>query len=358
MQEIYEKYMHECFRLALQAKGLTHPNPLVGSVIIMNDEVISKGFHKKAGSPHAELDAIQNANTSLVGATLFCNLEPCCHTNKKTPPCAQRIVKEGIKKVVIANLDPNPEVAGKGVQILKDAGIEVVSGILEQAGLELNRHFFHHIQSDIPYIHLKWAQTLDGKIATNNGDSKWITNEQARSYVHDERLFYDAIMIGANTAKTDNPHLTVRDNGKVIKCPKRIVLAPSTELPDELNLFQDQYKTETLVISQNSYPQLDSKQLMHCLRDENGRIDLNNLLIELKKMGINSIYVEGGSQLLSSFLQKDLYHEISIYIAPKILGAGKSVLSALELSKMKESKKLNHKETKQFGDNVMLNFRK
>lgn len=358
MKENHEFYIQKCFDLALKAKGYTSPNPLVGCVIVKDNKIIATGFHRQAGMAHAELDAIQNAKESLQGATLYCNLEPCCHSNKKTPPCAQRIVKEGISKVVISNLDPNPAVAGNGVKLLQEAGIEVITGILESVGVEINRHFFHHIQSETPYIHLKWAQTLDGKIATLNGDSKWITNEVARAYVHEERLFYDAIMVGSQTANNDNPQLTIRRDNQVLKCPKRIILAPSTKLREDLNLLHDQYKSETIVISQNSYPQLDSSQLMQCLRDENGRIDLNNLLIELKKSGINSIYVEGGGQLLSSFLQHDLYHEISLYIAPKVLGAGKSVLSEIELNKIKESKHLKLHQTKQFGDNVMLNFRK
>lgn len=358
MNEIHEQYMQECFDLALKAKGFTSPNPLVGCVIVKDAKIIARGYHKKAGLDHAELDAIKQADQSLEGTTLYCNLEPCCHTNKRTAPCAQRIIKEGIKKVIIANLDPNPAVAGKGVQLLKDAGIEVISGVLAEKGKEINRHFFHAIQSNIPYIHLKWAQTLDGKMATNSGDSKWITNEAAREHVHQERLLYDGILIGAQTANLDDPQLTVRQSDRVIKAPKRIILAPNSSLKSDLKLLCDQYKSETIVISQNSYPQLDSSQLMQCLRDENGRIDLNNLLIELKQKGLNSLYVEGGSHVLSSFLQAEIYHEVSIYIAPKILGSGKSVLSSLELAKMQDSRELTLNALKQFGDNVLMNFRK
>ncbi len=353
-----EKYIQRCIDLALKAKGLTSPNPLVGSVIVKDNKILGEGYHTKAGEDHAELAAIKNANTDLSGATLYCNLEPCCHTNKRTAPCAQRIIKEGISKVIIANLDPNPNVAGSGVKLLQDNGIEVITGVLSTTGLEINRHFFHYIKSDIPYIHLKWAQTLDGKVASHTGDSKWITNEQARAHVHAERLFYDAIMVGANTLKNDNPKLTIREGDKVIKCPKRIVLAPSGIQTKDFNLFTDEYKDQTMLISEIAHDNLDSKQLMQCLRDENGRIDLNNLLVELKKRGVNSLYIEGGSKLISGFLELGLFHEISVYIASRILGNGLGLLEHREVNKMSETINLDLHKLHQFDDNLMLNYRK
>ena len=193
-------YMKICFQLAKKALGNTYPNPYVGSLIIdSSGEIISKGYHKESGQDHAERDAIKNATRSIVGATLYCNLEPCCHTNKKTLPCAQYLIESQISKVVISNLDPNPAVAGKGVKLLQDAGIEVVVGIEREKGETLNEVFFHHIKKQTPFVHLKWAQTLDGKVATLNYDSKWITSETARIHVHQERALYQAILVGANT---------------------------------------------------------------------------------------------------------------------------------------------------------------
>lgn len=355
---IDEKFIKQCFELALQFRGRTTPNPIVGSVITKNNKVISTGAHKKSGSAHAELDAIQNATESLSGATLYCNLEPCCHINKKTPPCAQRIIEEGIKRVVISNLDPNPEVSGAAVQLLKDNGIEVVTNILKSEGEELNRVFFYHIQSPTPYIHLKWAQTLDGKIQSVSGSSKWITNEQARAHVHHERMEYDAIMIGANTARADNPALTVRDeSGVVIKSPKRIVLCGSGEIDQNLSLFNDSYKNETIIVTNNDQLTLDSSELMLCPTEPNGRIDLNKLLVSLKERGICSIYIEGGSQLLSQLIESDLYNEISVYMAPKLMGNGSGAFFQSENLEMPNAKALTLTKTRMFEDNILMNFR-
>jgi len=356
---IDEKFIKECFKLARQYRGRTSPNPLVGSVITKNNQVISTGAHQISGSAHAELDAINNATESLIGATLYCNLEPCCHTNKKTPPCAQRIIKEGIKRVVISNLDPNPEVSGKAVSLLKENGIEVITDILKSEGEELNRIFFHHIQSPTPYIHLKWAQTLDGKIQSVSGSSKWITNEQARAHVHHERMEYDAIMIGANTARADNPALTVRnESGEVIKSPKRIVLCASGEINLDLDLFNDSFKNETIIVTNNDQLILDSSELMLCPTEPNGRIDINKLLLSLKERGIYSLYVEGGSQLLSQMIENDLYHEISVYMAPKLMGNGSGAFFQSANLEMPKAKTLALKTTKMFGDNILMNFRK
>jgi diaminohydroxyphosphoribosylaminopyrimidine deaminase/5-amino-6-(5-phosphoribosylamino)uracil reductase len=174
-------FMKHCFYLAEKGRGMTSPNPLVGCVIVQNDEIVATGYHRKAGLAHAELDAIENTQANLKGATLYCNLEPCCHTNKKTPPCAQRIILENISKVVIANLDPNPYVAGRGVELLRKNGIEVITGVLEEEGEKLNEIFFKNMREQKPFVHLKIAQTLDGKIATNTGSSQWITNENLES---------------------------------------------------------------------------------------------------------------------------------------------------------------------------------
>lgn len=295
-------FMQKCFKLALKALGNTSPNPLVGCVIVKNNKIVATGYHQKSGTAHAELDAINNTTESLQGATLYCNLEPCCHLNKKTPPCAQRIIKEGITKVVISNLDPNPEVAGKGVNLLRENGIEVITGVLEHEGAILNEVFFTHITKERPFIHLKWAQTIDGKIATKSHDSKWITSVESRQRVHFERSCYDAVAVGAKTAIKDNPELTIRIKDQQTYSKKRIVFTKGLqELPSDLKLFTDQYSKNTIVK------------------------DLSNLSQALKELyldGIKSIYIEGGAQTLNLFLEKQLFDRISVYIAPKILGDG------------------------------------
>jgi diaminohydroxyphosphoribosylaminopyrimidine deaminase/5-amino-6-(5-phosphoribosylamino)uracil reductase len=352
MKQTHEFYMQKCFDLAKKALGNTTPNPYVGSVIIKDDKIIAEGFHKKSGMPHAELDAIQNATTNLEGSTLYCNLEPCCHTNKKTPPCAQRIVSEGIKKVVISNLDPNPDVAGVGVKILQDAGIEVVTGIMEEEGNKLNEVFFTHITKKRPFIHLKWAQTLDGKLATMSFDSKWITNELSRNNAHKERSLYDAIIVGSNTVNRDNPNLTIRLNDQ-ISCKTRVIISPKGEIDKSCNLFTDEFSDKTIIITSpdvtNIYP---VKHLTSSVKD--GVFEQDQLMELLYKNNINSIYVEGGPKLINSFLDKNLFDRVSIYIAPKLLGAGISATTDMQSAKISESLSFTGGVWSPFGQDILF----
>lgn len=328
----YESYINRCFELAKKGLGSTSPNPIVGCVIVKDGNVLAEGFHKKAGTPHAEADALNKINDQGQGATLYCNLEPCCHTAKKTPPCAQRIIKAGIKKVVISNLDPNPEVAGRGVKILQDAGIEVITGIFQEEGEILNEVFFHHIIHKRPFIHLKWAQTLDGKMATLTGDSKWITNSSARIHVHQERKLYDAILIGAQTLLNDNPKLTIRLNDTEI-AKKRLVLSNGKSFSEDLNLFNDTFKEKTKVyVKQESL----AKTLQSMYQD-----------------GICSIYVEGGAHTLKLFLEENLYERLSIYVAPKLLGEGLFPYHK-NVDLMSECLHIENCHIKQFGNNVLF----
>lgn len=332
-QTNHEIYIQKCLDLAKAYQGQTSPNPLVGSVIVKNGLIISSGAHKKAGTDHAELDAIKNATESLKGATLYCNLEPCCHTNKKTPPCAQRIINEEISEVVISNLDPNPLVAGNGVKLLKEAGIKVTTGILKDEASELNKVFFTNMLLKRPFIHLKWAQSIDGKMATSSGDSKWITNEESRKNVHHERSIYDSILIGANTLKNDNPRLTIRLEGQIERCPYRIVIASQPDTSKDL--FNDEFKDKTIIV--------------------NGK--LSDILNELYQKDIMSIYVEGGAMIHSQFLSENLFDEISIYTAPKILGSGKSI-TLPEIINMREAFSLSDCTITNFGSDTLTNFRR
>ncbi len=222
--DIHRKYMLKCINLAKKAGSNTYPNPLVGSVIVKNGKIIGKGYHKEFGKPHAEVDAIKNSSESVENADLYVNLEPCSHYGK-TPPCADLIIKKKIKNVYIGMLDPNPVVAGKGVTKLKESGINVVTGILENQCKELNEVFTKLILNKSSFITLKIAATLDGKIAEKNGFSKWITSEKSRKLVHKFRKFSNGILIGANTLKKDNPFLNVRSNEKVLKEPYKIIIS-------------------------------------------------------------------------------------------------------------------------------------
>lgn len=318
----YEKYMKKAFDLALMGTGTVTPNPLVGAVIVKNNEVIAEGYHKKSGEPHAEINAIRNAKVDLKDSLLFCTLEPCCHTNKKTPPCTQEIIKHGFSKVIIANLDPNPNVSGKGVKILEEHGIEVITGVLKEYGEEVNKIFFKNMRTGLPYVHLKQAMTLDARTATSSGDSKWITSEVARDEVHEMRYAYDAVMVGGNTARLDNPTLTCRKDGKLRKVIKRIVVGKRSNLPDTLNIFSDEHKDSTIVISKSS---------------------LTETLKELSAQGVKSILLEGGETLVSGFIKENLVDEYTYYISPKLVGNGPSLFSNDQTRCINESIKLNGK---------------
>lgn len=339
-----------CFENAKKAIGLTSPNPYVGAVIVKDGLIIADGHHKKAGLAHAEIEAIRSANQDLSGATLYCNLEPCCHTNKRTPPCTEAIIEAGFKRVVISNLDPNPEVAGKGVAKLRSAGIEVETGLLEEEGALLNEVFFTHITKKRPFIHLKWAQTLDGKIATMTNSSKWITGEETRLRVHRERFLYDAIAIGSRTANHDNPKLTVRIPNQEEVSKRRIIFSNTANLSPELNLFADDFKDQTTVVTTKSIT-----YARHLLCPTKGElIDLQTASDLLYADGVSSMYVEGGATLISGFIGLGLFDRLSVYISPKLLGEGIPAFQGSEHDLIENALKFSKGAWNQIGDDVVF----
>lgn len=321
---IHSQHIKRCYQLAKKALGNTSPNPLVGAVIVKDGLIIGEGYHARAGTDHAEIKALKAATQPVAGATLYSNLEPCCHLDKKTPPCVEAIIAAKIKTVVISNLDPNPKVAGQGVEKLRAAGIEVVTGIEAETGNLLNEVFFTHITKKRPFIHLKWAQTLDGKIATKSFHSKWITGEKARLRVHKERQLYDAIAVGSRTASHDDPALTVRLPDQDMVAKRRIIFSYSGNISPHLKVFSDSYASKTCVVS--AVPIKFSAQNFVC-PNNNQEVDLEVALAKLYADGITSIYVEGGARLLESFIAKNLYDRVSIYTAPKLLGQGISTMN-------------------------------
>ncbi|MCO4755081.1 MAG: bifunctional diaminohydroxyphosphoribosylaminopyrimidine deaminase/5-amino-6-(5-phosphoribosylamino)uracil reductase RibD [Bacteriovoracaceae bacterium] len=352
-----KNFMNMCFDLAQKSWGEVSPNPYVGAVIVKDGEIVSTGYHKGPGLAHAELDAINNADQDLEGATIFCNLEPCCHTNKRTPPCAQRIIKEKFKKVVIANLDPNPLVAGNGVKLMQEAGIEVVNGVLKEKGELLNEVFFKHIQKELPFVHLKWAQTLDGKIAAKNYTSKWITSDRARAHVHHERMAHDAILVGASTVKKDNPSLTVREGDKVVKSIKRIVVASKDDFDKGLKFFSDHHCSDSILVLPEGVQTEANVEVVNCKTNDNGKIDLIDMLKKLHQLGIYSVYVEGGHAILTQFLKEKIYDRVSVFIAPKIIGEGLSPLGDIGIHDMKDALCLLDSKVELLGDNIYLTSR-
>jgi len=327
-----EKYIERCFELAKRGKGKVSPNPLVGAVLVKDNRIIGEGYHEYFGGPHAEVNAIKNVKSDVKGATLYCNLEPCCHTNKKTPPCTPLIITRGIKKVVISNVDPNPLVSGKGIEELKEAGIKVVPGILQQEGEDVNKFFFKFIRSKSPYVTLKIAASKDGKITRKIGTQTLITNEKAQKFVHQLRAEYDAVLIGANTVKIDNPHLTVRlVEGRN---PKRIILDGRLKSPVDAAIFNlsDNDKTwlfttlnaDKNLISRFADKNINVVQLKQCNKF---CLELIPILKSLSDQGISSLLVEGGQDIFSGFIEKDLFDEIILINSNDIFYEGLDALN-------------------------------
>jgi diaminohydroxyphosphoribosylaminopyrimidine deaminase / 5-amino-6-(5-phosphoribosylamino)uracil reductase len=314
-------YMKLALSMARAATGQTSPNPSVGAVVVKNGEILGMGAHLKAGTPHAEVHAIRTAGENARGADLYVTLEPCSHYGK-TPPCTELIISSGIKRVVVATLDPNPLVAGTGVKQLRQAGIEVEVGIGKEEANQINEPFFHYIQTGKPYITLKAAVTLDGKTATKTGDSKWITSTEARSDVHQLRHEHDAILVGIQTVLKDNPLLTTRlPRGG--KNPIRIILDTHLRIPLDANVIKDK-TAKTMIITGNE-PDMQKVDQLELLGIEviplsTGRIEINELLTVLGNRKIMSVLVEGGSKVHASFIEANAFQQLIFYMAPKVIG--------------------------------------
>ena len=342
--EQYIRLMNRCIELAKQAQGETSPNPMVGCVILNPEgEIISIGYHAKYGQNHAERDALLKLD-SAENCTLVVNLEPCSHYGK-TPPCADLIIKSGFKKVVIAQIDPNPLVKSKGVEKLKNAGLEVITGVLEKEALELNKVFNKNIISKMPYVMLKTATTLDGKIATSSGKSKWITNEKARNEVQKLRSEYQAIMSGSGTILKDNPRLNVRLKNK--KSPIRIIFDPNNKISLDYNVFSDDNVRKILINNHKVNLLKDMEQL--------GFKDFKTLFSELFEKGIYSIMIEAGQGLNSELLRNGLVDEINQFVAPKIFGSGLGFVDKIETDEVNSAIKLEDIKIKTFDDNFLIN---
>lgn len=356
-----EKYMRKALELARIAEGLTTPNPMVGAVLVKNGKIIGKGYHLKCGEKHAEVRAIENSSEPVEGATLYSNLEPCCHKipDKKTPPCTERIIREKIKRVVVSTIDPNPHVNGKGIEMLRQAGIEVTTGILAKEAVLLNEIYFKYIQTKIPFIHVKIAQTLDGKIATHKFDSRWITDEIAREEVHRMRHKYSGILVGLNTVKMDNPKLTARLDLPGI--PYRIILDEKLEIPLDSNVLNDEFTNRTILFTTpNHNSEVKEKLLQKGIRinivngNGTGVVNLHEVISNLGEMGITSILVEGGSKVFTHFIKDALFDKISIFIAPKLIGKGIDAVGDLGAEKISDALNLEKISFRQINDQLLV----
>tara|TARA_Y100001978_G_scaffold29623_1_gene25368 strand:- start:115 stop:1203 length:1089 start_codon:yes stop_codon:yes gene_type:complete len=354
-RNIHLKWMRRAIDLALLGKGRTSPNPLVGAVILdKNGELIAEGFHLKAGLPHAEAMAFDNLKKNPIGGSLYVNLEPCCHEGK-TPPCVKRIISSEIKRVFVSIKDPDIRVSGKGIDQLKEAGIEVDLGLCKEEAISINKAFIHKNLTGNAYGVLKWAMSLDGRTGLKNGESKWITNEFSRSAVHSLRADFDAIVVGGNTLRKDDPLLTSR--GKKSPEPLRVVFTKSLNLPLESNLWNCEIAKTLVVYDESS---ADEKYLDHipkCVEIEKIPSDNPKLLSKLlADRGLNKILWECGPELATSAFQHGCIQETISFIAPKILGGISSMtpFADLDFKDMSEVKILNNGKIKILNGDIFM----
>ena len=334
----------QCMALALQlsSKGrhTVHANPMVGCVIARGGEILAQDYHRKFGKGHAEVNALAQINGEATDTTLYVTLEPCSH-HGKTPPCAEAVIAAGVKKVIIATLDPNPLVAGTGAQMLKDAGIEVEVGLLENEAKNLNRGFIKRMQTGMPFVTSKIAMSLDGKTAMASGESKWITSEAARVDVHKLRRDNQAILTGSGTVLKDNPNLTARLPENSVT-PIRVVIDSNNQITDKkLNVFSDD--AQTLVINSEN-----------CDSEADGKVDLKAALLKLGKMGVNTLLVEAGSGLNGALQQAGLIDEMVIYTAPVLLGSDATSMMQLPITEMNNKIQLQINDCRQIGVDMKI----
>lgn len=351
--------MMECLHLAQKGGGYVSPNPMVGAVLVKNGKVIGRGYHKYFGGPHAEVNAIRSASTSVAGATLYVNLEP-CNFYGKTPPCTDLIIKSKIKKVIVGTLDPNPFVAGKGVRQLRKNGIEVVTGVLEQECRKLNEAFFKFITTHLPFVTLKIAQTLDGKIADITGKSKWLTNKKSRTIVHTLRSQYDAVLVGAGTVNKDNPQLTVRNvKGRN---PLRVIIDRHFTVNPNAKVFSGESPTiiftseRQLRKNRTKGMKLEKRgvEIIPMNDSKNGAYNLKKVLSTLGSRGIASVLVEGGATIFSMFLDQQLADKLIIFIAPKIFGGGLPAFSKLHPKRLGKEIQVSNISVQKIDDDVLI----
>ena len=355
-----EKYMDLALELAEKGRGYVNPNPMVGAVVVKDGEIVGKGWHKFYGGPHAEVYALDEAGAKAEGATIYVTLEPCSHFGK-TPPCAEKIKKMKIKKCVIACLDPNPIVAGRGKKILEEAGIEVVVGVREKEAKELNKVFMKYITEKNPYLFLKCAITLDGKIATNERDSKWITNEKSREKVQFLRHEYMGIMVGINTLINDNPRLTARIENGIN--PFRIVVDPHLCTPLESNFVNMADDNKSIIITSKENEKNDKiKELenknVKIIYMEGYDFSIHEILKKIGELKIDSVLLEGGSYLISKAFKENRIDGGEIFIAPKILGGGLPFIDGFDFKEIKDCFHLQNVKFNVYDDNISVEFHK
>jgi diaminohydroxyphosphoribosylaminopyrimidine deaminase/5-amino-6-(5-phosphoribosylamino)uracil reductase len=361
--DLDEKYMRLALRLAKRGLGKTSPNPMVGAVVVNKKRIVGQGYHHRAGEPHAEVLALQEAGASARGATLYLNLEPCNHFGK-TPPCTRAILEAGIKRVVVGMKDPNPLVEGRGIRLLRKAGIRVEVGTMEKECRALNAPFRKFITTQRPFVILKIAASLDGKVATRSGDSRWITSEVSRHYVHRLRQNLDAVMVGIGTVLQDDPLLTVRIPGvKRPRHPLRVIVDSGLRIPFTAQLVRTADQYPTLVATTKEAPSSRRRRLAKAKvevvvirSNAGGQVNLKALMENLAKRGVTSILLEGGPTLNAGALQEGLVDRLLFFFAPKIIGGGKAppAVGGEGVQKIMDAKAVKILRTRRMGPDLLV----
>lgn len=356
------EFFKKALALAKLGRGFVSPNPVVGAVVVREGEIVGTGYHRKFGGDHAEVEALREAGTQARGATLYCTLEPCSHFGK-TPPCVNRVIDAGIKKVIIGSVDPNPLVNGRGIRILREHGIVVETGLYEAACREMNESFFKFIATRLPFLTLKIAQSIDGKIADRHGYSRWISNSFARKLTHRWRWQNDAVLVGIGTALQDDPELTVRH--EIGPQPRRIVLDSHLRIPLAAKLVSDAFAARTIVMissecrEEEKQAQLEQRgvQVWRVSPGKSEGLHLVEVLERLGAEGIASVLVEGGRRVFSVLLQERLADRLSCFVAPIILGEGVPAFHGLHIGSMSEAITLENLKWKVLGNNGLITGR-
>lgn len=353
-------YMQMALEEARKGEGWTNPNPMVGAVIVRDGRILGKGYHRKYGELHAERNAIANCRESCQGATLYVTLEPCCHYGK-TPPCTEAILEEGISRVVIGSQDPNPLVAGKGIRILREHGVQVDTGVCQEDCDALNQVFFHYMRTGLPYVVMKYAMTADGKIATYTGASKWITGEQARLWVQRDRHRYMGIMVGVNTVLLDDPMLNCRLEGG--NSPIRIICDTNLRTPLEAKVVTTAREIPTILATactdenrRKAYEEQGCRILP--VRKKDAHLDIQDLMRKLGEQKVDSILLEGGASLNYSALQAGMVRKVQTYLAPKIFGGkeAKSPVGGQGVALPGQAFALGKRKISEIGEDLLIEW--
>ena len=353
-----EIFMEKALILARRGLGKTSPNPMVGALVVKGGKILGKGYHRRYGGAHAEVIALRNTEGDMKGASMYVTLEPCCH-HGLTPPCVDALIGAGMSRIVVGTPDPNPRVNGKGIKILRDHGIQVKVGVLEERCRELNETYFKYMQTGMPLVTLKFAQSLDGRIATKMGRSQWLSSPEALSLTHKLRSIHDGVLVGIGTILADDPRLTVRlVKGKN---PRRIIVDSGLRIPLTAKLLNDEGVDKTIIAATEKANQGKAQglknlgaEILWAAKDQRGEVDMNDLLEKLGRMEITSVLVEGGAKIITSLLRERLADKIIILMAPKLIGEGIEAVGDLEIHDLHEALRISRMKTRRLGEDISI----